>query len=85
MEPVPCADALRQSDPVFVPSFVEFTVRTIALRQRQRARHPARPDTGEWLPPQDFTVGIGKRIGGMRTKLKLPRRADPGAAGQDQG
>ena len=32
------------------------------------------PDTGEWLPAQDFTVGIGQKIGGMRTiKLRVQR------------
>jgi hypothetical protein len=70
VEPVPCEDPYV-SDPVFVPSLVEFTVHTITA-ERVTVRITRRdPDTGAWLPPQNFTVGIGMKIGGMVT-LKLP-------------
>ena len=87
MEPVPCEAPYVSPTPVFVPSFVEFTVRSItgdsaAVRVTRRD-----PDTGEWLPPQDFNVGIGKKIGGMRTlKIKLPPQLQiPGMPTQYQG
>jgi hypothetical protein len=68
--PVPC-EVPYVSDPVFVPSLVEFTVHAITP-ERVTVRVTRRdPDTGEWLPPQNFTVGIGMKIGGMVT-LKMP-------------
>jgi hypothetical protein len=71
VEPVPCKDPYV-SAPIFVPSLVEFTVRAIA-GDRAAVRIIRRdPDTGEWLAPQDFTVGVGMKIGGMVT-LKLPQ------------
>jgi len=77
VEPVPCETPYVSPKPVFVPSFVEFTVRTIAgdsaiVRVTRRD-----PDTGAWLPSQEFTVGIGKAIGGMRT-IKLVVARIPG-------
>jgi hypothetical protein len=68
--PVPC-EVPYVSDPVFVPPLVEFTVHAITP-ERVTVRVTRRdPDTGEWLPPQNFTVGIGMKIGGMVT-LKMP-------------
>jgi len=73
VEPVPCEVPYVTPKPVFLPSVVEFTVRTITADSASVRITRRDPDTGEWLPWQDFNVGIGKRIGGMRTlKLKLP-------------
>ena len=73
VEPVPCEAPYVTPKPVFLPSVVEFTVRSITSDSAGVRITRRDPDTGEWLPWQDFTVGIGKRIGGRRTiKLRLP-------------
>jgi hypothetical protein len=77
VEPVPC-QIPYVSDKVFVPSFVEFVVRSIGLDSIGVRITRRDPDTLEVLAPQDFTVGIGKLIGGMRP-IKIPsKRQIPG-------
>jgi hypothetical protein len=70
VEPVPCEDPYVH-EPVFVPSLVEFTVRTITHERVTVGVTRRDPDTGMLLTTQNFTVGIGMKIGGMVT-LKLP-------------
>ncbi len=76
VEPVPCDVPYVSPGPVFVPSFVDFAVRTITADSATVRITRRDPDTGEWLPPQDFTVGAGQQIGGVRTiKVRVPRPA----------
>ena len=76
VKPVPC-EMPYVSPAVYVPSFVDFTVRTITADGATVRVTRRDPDTGAWLPPQDFPVGIGQKIGGMRT-LDFRLRQIPG-------
>jgi hypothetical protein len=71
VEPVPCKEPYV-TDPVLVPPLVQFTVLAIGGDQAKLRVTRRDPDTGEWLAPQDFTVGIGMKIGGMVT-ITLPQ------------
>jgi hypothetical protein len=72
VEPVSCQTPFV-SEACYVPPFVDFTVRSIGLDTIGVRIVRRDPDTGAWLPPQDFTVGIGKLIGSMRTiKIQIP-------------
>jgi hypothetical protein len=72
VEPVPC-DAPFVSKVIYLPSIVEFVVRTIAPESATVRVIRRDPETGEALPPQDFTVGLGEKIGGVRSlKFRLP-------------
>jgi hypothetical protein len=72
IEPVPC-EAPYVSPRIYLPPIVDFRVRTITADSATVRITRRDPDTGEWLPPQDFTVGLGQKIGGMRSlKFMLP-------------
>jgi hypothetical protein len=70
IEPVPCKQPFVTA-PISVASLVEFTVRAISTDRVTVSVIRRDPDTGEWLMPQDFTLGVGMKIGGKVT-LKLP-------------
>ncbi len=71
VEPVPCQAPYVTPNPVFLPPVVNFIVRTITPDSASVRITRRDPDTGQWLPWQDFSVGVGKIIGGVRT-LKIP-------------